>query len=84
MIGEVADASRNDCEMDLTGTVAVSALIGAFVGFTALAVLYPVPRIALSGLLLAAAIEASPLLIAPALSRHRKRGRVATWMDGEM
>lgn len=70
--------------MDLTQILAASMLAGAATGLAMLAALYPVPRIVLAGLALAAAIEASPLLLAPALSKHRKRGRVATWLDEEM
>lgn len=68
----------------MIAAVALSSLVGAVVSFAVLAVLYPLPRIILAGLLLAVAIEASPLLIAPALSKHRKRGRVKAWLDEEL
>lgn len=53
-------------------------------GLIMLATLYPLARIVLVALVIATVIEASPLLIAPALSKHRKRGRVAAWLDEEV
>lgn len=70
--------------MDLTAILAASVLAGTSTGFIMLATLYPLARIVLVALVIATVIETSPLLIAPALSKHRKRSRVKVWLDEEV